>query len=192
MKSKNSIVSKIIFVTIAVFLVFSAYGQKDKPMNMNMHIMHGAKIDKAICILYPTKDNKVSGKIVFIKVENGIKVIADIEGLTEGKHGFHIHTCGDCSADDGSSAGGHFNPDNKMHGAPTDTTRHVGDMGNIVADNNGKAHLEYIDNFLSFWGPNSIIGRSVIVHKDADDFKTQPTGNSGARVACGVIGIACQ
>lgn len=150
------------------------------------------QIEKAICMLYPTKDSKVSGTITFAKVESGIKVIAEIKGLTPGKHGFHIHNCGDCTAADGSSTGGHFNPDNKMHGSPEGSMRHAGDLGNVDANKEGIAHLEYIDHDISFEGPHSIIGRSVIIHKHADDYKTQPTGNAGPREACGVIGIMCK
>jgi Cu-Zn family superoxide dismutase len=151
--------------------------------------MSSEKIQKVVCALYPTQGNNVTGKVTFTSSSTGIKVVADLEGLTQGKHGIHIHECGDCSAPDGTSAGGHFNPDIKMHGSPMDMDRHEGDLGNIQADASGKAHLEYIDTLLSFEGIHSIIGRSIIVHKGEDDFKTQPTGNSGARVACGVIGI---
>jgi Cu-Zn family superoxide dismutase len=150
----------------------------------------GDKIKKAVCILYPTLGNKVNGTINFIATDSGIKVVGNIQGLTKGKHGIHIHECGDCSASDGTSAGGHFNPTGKMHGGPMDMSRHEGDLGNIMANDSGKAHIEYVDKMLSFEGDNSIIGRSVIIHKTEDDFKTQPTGNSGARVACGVIGIS--
>jgi Cu-Zn family superoxide dismutase len=88
------------------------------------------------------------------------------------------------------SAGGHFNPEGKSHGAPMDMSRHMGDMGNLEADESGKAHLEYVDATLQLNGPDSILGRSLIIHKNEDDLKTQPTGNAGPRVACGVIGTA--
>ena len=148
-----------------------------------------ATISKAVCMVYPTQGNTVSGTVTFTKVSGGVKVVADLQGLNPGKHGIHIHECGDCSAADGMSAGGHFNPMSKSHGAPMDAMRHEGDMGNIVADASGKAHLEYVDTAISLDGLTSIIGRSVIIHKNEDDLKTQPTGNAGARVACGVIGI---
>ena len=157
---------------------------------MNMSKSTEAKIQKAVCVLYPTQGNTVTGVITFTKTDGGIKVVADIQGLSKGKHGFHIHECGDCSSADGSSAAGHFNPEGKSHGAPTDMMRHAGDLGIVVADDSGKAHLEYTDTLISFEGEYSIIGRSVIVHKSEDDLKTQPTGNAGARVACGVIGIS--
>ncbi|MBD3287876.1 superoxide dismutase family protein [candidate division KSB1 bacterium] len=147
-------------------------------------------IKKAIVVLHPTEGDSAKGIVTFTKVEDGIKIVGDIENLTPGKHGFHIHTYGDCSALDATSAGGHFNPENKKHGAPTDEDRHVGDLGNLNADENGNAHYERIDDVIAFFGPHSIIGRAIIVHAGEDDLTSQPTGNAGARVACGVIGIA--
>jgi Cu-Zn family superoxide dismutase len=147
-------------------------------------------ITRAVAVLHGIKGNEVSGTVTFTKENNTIRVVADIVGLKPGKHGFHIHEYGDCSSEDGSSAGGHFNPDNVKHGAPTDAVRHVGDLGNIEADNNGRAHLEMTDSLLSFSGSHSIIGRGVILHSGTDDLVSQPSGNAGARIACGVIGIA--
>jgi len=143
--------------------------------------------DVAIAVVHPTKGNKASGKVTFTKMPDGVKVVADIDGLTPGKHGFHIHEKGDCSAADASSAGGHFNPTHMPHGGPDSPKRHVGDLGNIEADAAGHAHFERVDNVIQLDGPNSVIGRAVIVHADADDFVSQPAGNAGARVGCGVI-----
>ena len=146
---------------------------------------------KAIAVLHPTAGNNVSGTVTFTEVADGVEVQAEITGLTAGKHGFHIHEFGDCSAADASSAGGHFNPTNKPHAGPDAAERHVGDMGNVEADASGTAKLSYVDHEISLTNDQrSVIGRSVIVHAKADDLKSQPTGNSGARVACGVIGIA--
>lgn len=147
-------------------------------------------IIKAVAVLHATKGNNVSGIVTFTKEGSQIKVVADISGLTPGMHGFHIHQYGDCSAEDGSSAGGHFNPDNVNHGGPADSVRHAGDLGNVKADQNGNVHFEMINSLLSFSGPHSIIGRGVIVHAGEDDLTSQPSGNAGARVACGDIGIA--
>jgi Cu-Zn family superoxide dismutase len=132
----------------------------------------------------------VKGVVTFTKVEGGVKIVADVEGLTPGDHGFHIHEFGDCSSADGTSAGGHFNPHGNPHGGPTAEKRHAGDLGNLTADDAGKAHLEWVDPHMVLEGHGSILGRSVIVHAKADDLTTQPTGNAGARVACGVIGVA--
>ncbi len=147
-------------------------------------------VKKAVAVIHPTKGNSVSGTVTFTKVENGIRIVADISGLTPGKHGFHIHQYGDCTAPDGTSAGGHFNPDNVKHGGPQDRVRHVGDLGNLDANQEGKAHYDRVDDVISFSGSHNIIGRAIIIHAGYDDLTTQPTGGAGARVACGVIGIA--
>ncbi len=148
------------------------------------------QITRAVAVLHPTEGSQVSGVVTFTRVANGVKVIADVKGLSPGRHGFHIHEYGDCSDLKAQSAGGHFNPTNKPHGGPDAEQHHIGDLGNLVADENGNAHLEQVYSFLSLNGPYSIIGRAVIVHYGEDDFTTQPTGGAGARAACGVIGIA--
>ncbi len=146
---------------------------------------------KAIALLHPTEGNKISGTVTFTEVADGVQVQAEITGLTPGKHGFHVHEFGDCSAADASSAGAHFNPTNQSHAGPDADARHVGDMGNIEADASGVAKLDYLDHTISLANDEqSIIGRSVVVHAKADDLKSQPAGDSGARVACGVIGRA--
>jgi len=147
------------------------------------------KVTKAVAHLSATQGNDVYGTVTFEKVEEGVKVTAEVANLTPGKHGFHIHQFGDCSADDGTSAGGHFNPHGTDHGGPDAHTRHVGDLGNLDADESGNATLEFVDKHLAFGGEESILGRSVIVHAGEDDLTTQPTGAAGARVACGVIGV---
>lgn len=146
--------------------------------------------NKAIAVISPTKGNTTRGIVTFSAVEGGIKVVAHLTGLTPGKHGFHIHEYGDCSADDGSSAGGHFNPTGMQHSMPSSDKRHEGDMGNIEAGKSGEAHLEYIDHAMSFSGEKSIIGHAVIVHEKEDDLKSQPAGAAGSRIGYGVIGIA--
>lgn len=142
---------------------------------------------QAIVRLSPTEGNSTYGTVVFFTVPEGVKIIADIYDLKPGKHGFHIHEHGDCSARDASSAGGHFNPLKHKHGSQDDKDRHAGDLGNLDADEHGHAHYERTDPVITLKGPNSIVGRSLVVHADPDDFVTQPTGNSGGRVACGVI-----
>lgn len=142
---------------------------------------------KAMADLAPTKGSKVNGTVVFEPQGDAVLVRATVLGLTPGKHGFHVHAVGDCSAPDGSSAGPHFDPGSKQHGAPTDAERHAGDLGNIEADASGVGSISWTDKNLKLSGPTSIIGKSVIVHENADDFRTQPTGNAGGRIACGVI-----
>ena len=180
----------LVRVILLVFFVGSVsviYSQvKDDQAGNNTDLL------SAVCILYPTEGNEVSGIVTFTKTDGGIKIVANFEGLTPGKHGFHIHEYGDCSRLDGKSAGGHFNPDGKKHGAPNSEERHVGDLGNLLANEKGKAYYEIIDSYISFSGPHSIIGRAIIVHAGEDDLTSQPTGAAGARVACGVIGLAKQ
>ena len=147
-------------------------------------------VAKGVAVLSPTKGSNVLGVVTFTKVEGGVMIVADVTGLTPGKHGFHIHEFGDCSAADATSAGGHFNPSHMEHGAPDASMRHAGDFGNLEADESGKAHYERVDTIISLTGAHSIIGYGIIVHEKADDLKSQPTGNAGARVACGVIGVA--
>lgn len=144
----------------------------------------------AVAVLIPTAGNTVSGSVIFAKTTQGMRIIAKVANLSPGPHGFHIHDYGDCRAADGSSAGGHFNPGKTSHGAPDADPRHVGDLGNILADEAGLGKLDIVVTGPSLAGPNSIIGRSIIVHADPDDMQTQPTGGAGARLACGVIGLA--
>ena len=143
----------------------------------------------AMAELNPTAGNNVRGTVNFYETSKGIRVVAKVSGLTPGLHGFHIHEKGDCSAPDGSSAGSHFNPTGAKHGGPKDAVRHAGDFGNITADASGNARFETVDSHISFEGPNSIIGKGVIVHANADDLMSQtPTpGNAGKRIACGNI-----
>lgn len=145
---------------------------------------------KAMAVMNPTEGSKVKGIVSFEKTGKGVRIVADIDGLAPGPHGFHIHEYGDCSSPDAGSAGGHFNPTGMPHAAPTAEKHHLGDLGNVEADKTGHARLEITDKMLSLEGPNSIIGRSIIVHAHADDLKSQPAGDSGTRISCGVIGIA--
>lgn len=146
-----------------------------------------AEITQAIAEIRPTQGNQAKGRVIFQKENDGIRIIAEIEGLKPGVHGFHIHEKGDCSSPDASSAGAHFNPTKQPHNSPYVKERHIGDLGNIIADKQGRAYYERVDYFLTFDGPNSIIEKAVIVHSDPDDYVTQPTGNAGGRLGCGVI-----
>jgi Cu-Zn family superoxide dismutase len=139
---------------------------------------------KLTCVLSGSKDSKIKGLLTFTMEGKKVKMIGTIDGLTPGKHGIHIHENGDCSAPDFSSAVNHFNPNNGTHGDLNEKNSHMGDFGNILADKNGHATVdessEYVDLSL-------ILGKSIIVHANEDDLKTQPSGNSGPRIACGVI-----
>jgi len=133
--------------------------------------------------------SKVTGRAVFTQLPSGqTKAEVWIENATPGIHGLHIHEKGDCSAPDGTSAGGHFNSAGNPHAAPADKARHNGDFGNIEIGADGKGHLAMTSDLLTVTpGPNSVVGKAVIFHEKADDLKTQPTGAAGARFGCGVI-----
>lgn len=137
--------------------------------------------------LAPTQGHTTTGTVVLVQKGSDIEVTAHVAGLTPGAHGFHIHEKGDCSAPDGMSAGGHFNPGGQPHGHPHKGPHHAGDMPMLETDGYGNARLVAVLPGLTLAGANGIVGKGVIVHAAPDDFKTQPTGNSGARMACGVI-----
>jgi len=138
--------------------------------------------------LDPTKGNTAAGTVKFTQAGARVRVEALITGLAPGPHGFHIHEKGDCSSGDGMSAAGHFNPAGKIHAHPEQSERHAGDLPQLIADSGGKARLSFeIDLIRIGEGASDILGRAVIVHAGADDFKSQPAGNAGPRVACGVI-----
>ncbi|MEP6996935.1 MAG: superoxide dismutase family protein [Betaproteobacteria bacterium] len=142
----------------------------------------------AVAQVEPTQGNGVTGTVGF--EQKGDKVVVEVRlaGLAPGAHGFHVHEKGDCTSSDGMSAGGHFNPTTKPHGNPASAEHHVGDMPALVADAAGNATLRAELAPMSVGGGvTDIVGKAVIVHKDADDYTTQPTGNSGGRIACGVI-----
>lgn len=147
-------------------------------------------VTKAVAVVHPTAGNDAHGVVTFERVRGGVRIVADLDGLTPGEHGFHIHEKGDCSAPDGTSAGGHFNPLGAPHAGPDATERHVGDLGNVTADAEGRVRAEWVDHQIAFAGARSILGRALVVHAGADDLSSQPSGAAGPRVACGVVGIA--
>lgn len=154
--------------------------------------MDGAPhIGKAVAVLRGTKGNeKVHGVVTFTQTEKGVVIEAHVWGLSPGKHGFHIHQYGDISAEDGTSAGGHFNPAGVDHAAPNSEKRHVGDLGNLMADENGHAMYKKLDTVVQLHGHHAVLSRGLVVHAGEDDLKSQPTGAAGARLAVGVIGLA--
>lgn len=158
-------------------------------MTSEAHANHGAAAELA-----PTKDSAVKGNVTFSVVDGKVHVKGAVSGLKpNSEHGFHIHEKGDCSAPDGASAGGHFNPGKEDHGSVAATPHHGGDMPNIKADAQGNAVVDADVSTNVNIGKGDdfdIIGRGLIVHADADDYKTQPTGNAGARLACAVIKAA--
>jgi Cu-Zn family superoxide dismutase len=149
----------------------------------------GSSAPQAMATIISESGTKVQGRALFTQLPaGGVKTEVWIEDAAPGTHGLHIHEKGDCSAPDGSSAGGHFNAAGNPHAAPADKARHNGDLGNIEVGADGKGHLEITSDLLTVSaGPNSVVGKAIIFHEKADDLKTQPTGAAGARYGCGVI-----
>ncbi|MDC0721510.1 superoxide dismutase family protein [Nannocystis bainbridge] len=152
---------------------------------------NASKSDEVVAVaeLAPLGASAVGGTVTFTAKNGKIHVEARIDGLQTGDHGFHIHEFGDCSAPDGKSAGEHFNPDSSDHGAPKAPKHHAGDLGNLAGAGSGKqTTLDMnLEGFTLDTGARGILGRSVVVHAAPDDYTSQPAGNSGARIACGVI-----
>ena len=142
---------------------------------------------EAVCVLMPTQGNQAGGTLMLTQNKGYVQVTGEVTGLTPGAHGFHIHQYGDLTDPNGKSAGAHFDPKGHKHGGPMSKERHLGDLGNIQADDKGIAKVNVRGNGLDL---HFIVGRSIVVHANEDDLKTDPSGDSGARVGVGVIGIA--
>ncbi len=155
------------------------------------HASAWAAVNHAVAVIHPTAGNQCSGVVHFHQTGDTVKVIAEVSGLTPNQaHGFHIHELGDASAADGTATGGHYNPEGHDHALPNSASRHAGDLGNLQADAGGKARLELTLANITIAGlRNPVLGRGVIVHAKPDD-GGQPTGNAGARIGQGVIGLA--
>jgi superoxide dismutase, Cu-Zn family len=139
--------------------------------------------------LMSTKGNTATGTVMFTQRGDKVVIAAKLSGLKpNAEHGFHVHEKGDCSSGDGMSAGGHFNPGTKAHAHYGSSDRHAGDMPNIRTDANGNASYSFESELYTVSdGPRSVVGKAVVIHRDPDDYKSQPAGNSGPRIACGVI-----
>lgn len=147
------------------------------------------EISYAVAQLSSASGSDVQGTVYFVKEPGGkVRIKGTVSGLAPGKHGFHVHQYGDCRDREAKNAGGHFNPRNNSHGAPNEEERHTGDLGNIEADESGQANIDKDDKWIAFSGEKSILGRALVVHEKPDQF-SQPSGDAGKRVACGVIGL---
>jgi Cu-Zn family superoxide dismutase len=147
---------------------------------------------RAVAQLQSTTGNTASGTVSFVQSAGKVLVSGEIRGLKPGaEHGFHVHEKGDCSSGDGMSAGGHFNPTGQPHGNHADMTHHTGDLPSLKADASGNAKFSFESTTITVGsGATDIVGKGLIVHRDPDDYKTQPTGNAGPRLACAVIARA--
>ena len=150
---------------------------------------HFASGPVATATLTPTTGNATTGSVRFAQSGDRVKVSGEIRGLKPGaEHGFHVHEKGDCSSGDGMSAGGHFNPASAPHGRHGAGAHHAGDIQSLRADASGVARFEFESAAIHVGsGPANVVGRGLIVHRDPDDYRTQPTGNAGPRLACAVI-----
>lgn len=152
--------------------------------------MKETEITKAVAVLQPLNGSSVHGVVYFNYLNGTTEVIADVKGLPPGDHGFHIHTYGDLREEDGSSTDGHYNPTSMKHGGPATEERHIGDLGNIHALEDSTAQFKQDRYTFTINGENPILGRSIVIHAGEDDYTSQPSGNSGTKIAVGVIGIA--
>lgn len=147
-----------------------------------------ANTKKATATIEARSGSKVTGMATFAEIRDRVHVTVEIAGATPGEHGVHIHEKGDCSAADASSAGPHFNPAGHSHGGPNAPMHHAGDFGNLTVGPDGKGKLTLVTHDISLkQGPRSVMGRAIVVHEMVDDLKSQPAGNAGARIGCGVI-----
>ncbi len=142
----------------------------------------------AMATLSPTTGNTAYGTVKLAQMaDGGVQVTVDLSGVPAGVHGFHIHDKGDCG-DNGNAAGGHFNPMGTAHGAPDADPHHAGDFGNVTADASGKVSAQFTTRSVTLEsGASSAVGHAIILHANPDDLQTQPTGNAGGRIACGVV-----
>lgn len=182
-------------VALFVMLAGCAQQQSDNNMEnsegqMKESAAPETNYTEAVAVIHPTMGNNAEGTVTFKQESNGVQVHAEVRGLNAGEHGFHIHLYGDCSADDGTSAGTHFNFEGSSINPPSDIDRITGDLGNLVADSDGSAMIDTLISAATLNGAKTIIGRAVIVHAKGNDPSQPPIGAAGSRLGCGVIGIA--
>lgn len=163
--------------------------QRHAPAPAALSAPAASTIPAAVAHVAGASGSLVSGTLALVPLHGGVRMTGDVGGLTPGSHGFHIHQTGDCSAADAASAGGHFNPTNSAHGRAGTAAHHAGDIDNILADASGVAHVDVQLRGVSLGGSpaTDIVGRALVVHAAADDYQSQPAGNSGSRIGCGVI-----
>ncbi len=165
---------KTILVLVAI-AALTACAHTKQPMGMSM--------------LHPAGSQTSRGMVHFQDAGDlGVEVQADLVGVPPGVHGFHVHEKGDCG-ENGTNAGGHFNPGSMPHGAPDAASHHAGDFGNVTADDKGEVHVKFTTHSISLKADQSnyVMGRAVVLHGNPDDLTSQPAGNAGPRIACGVV-----
>lgn len=167
---------------------------EDAPQETQIAAARSTGAVSAAAALEPVGDGQAHGDASFIQTDEGLEIVVTMAGLEPGRHGIHVHENGDCSGPAAEAAGDHFNPAGSAHGAPSDepSARHAGDLGNLSADASGDAELNLTDEVLTVEGENGVTGRAIIVHGGEDDFSSQPSGESGDPVACGVIEVSAR
>jgi Cu-Zn family superoxide dismutase len=190
---------KTTFIALCAAVALSACSKREEPptaMGTGAAPPATAPVDgapptpAAAVLLAPTQGNTASGSLAVSAEAGSVRLAGSLQGLApDAEFGFHIHEKGDCSAPDASSAGGHFNPSNAAHGDPQGSAHHAGDMLNVKSDAQGVAQVDVQASGVTLNGgqPTDVLGKAVVLHEKADDYASQPAGNSGARIACGVI-----
>ena len=189
------IVHRLSLLPFAAAIALSACKQETPPVTSaspaaGMSTNAPTSASSATAMLSPTEGKTAQGTLKFEAGDGGVKVSGSLSGLKPGaEHGFHVHEKGDCSAPDASSAGGHLNPDQQPHGNVSQGPHHAGDAPNVKADDSGNADVSVTLPGLEIGtgGAKDVIGKAVVVHEGPDDYQSQPAGNSGGRIACGVI-----
>lgn len=175
-------------VLLAAALTLGACEQEREGMDDD-DMAAGPQPTTAVAVIQGVAGSGLAGTVWFTEQADGVHIVADISGAPAGSHGFHLHQYGDCTAADFTSTGGHFNPTGVEHGGPDAAVHHAGDFGNIEVGADGKSHLELTSGMLTVHeGPNSVLGRAIILHAGTDDLTSQPTGAAGDRLGCGVVG----
>ena len=171
----------VLAIFSSLFLIFVLAANADWPADTKPF---------AQATLLPRSGSRVSGTVDFAKSKDGLMIRVYADNLSPGPHGIHLHEKGDCSADDAATAGEHYNPTAAPHRGPKHPKRHAGDFGNLTAGKDGVAKLELTiatPKEKTFPGWDDILQKAIVIHEKADDLKTQPSGNSGKRIACGVV-----
>ncbi len=182
-------------LTAFALILLTACNDGGQRMEVEQHHapeVRAITVRDAIAVMVPTADSACSGIVRFSERDGSMLIVADVSGLSpNARHAVHIHEFGDLSSADGSLAGGHYNPEGHQHAGLDQDERHAGDLGNLMADTDGKCHVEISVKILTIAGSrNPILGRSLVIHGKEDDLVTQPSGNAGPRIAVGVIGVA--
>ena len=183
---KSLLISFLLLIGISFALVSC------QRMQQPTSVLSTPSAKQAIATIGPASDSSVTGMATFTQNSDQITLTIEIQGATPGIHAVHIHESGDCSAPDGKSAGGHWNPTGVAHGKWGEGEFHLGDLGNITVGEDGTGGIELTTDLWEI-GTGSdvdVIGRGIVVHAGADDFTSQPSGDAGARIGCGAIALA--